>query len=105
MEFLSSEAIRQATVDSIREKNESIIQIEDRHAQAKKAIEEKALKQEKKVHEQKQEWAIAQATINGALAVTAAWANPAAWLMIPFIIASTLAEIVAIKNQKFDSGG
>jgi len=105
MEFLSSETIRQGEVERVRAKHEAIIQIEDKHAQAKARIEKKALAEEKKVREQQREWAVAQAVINGAVAVTAAWSNPAAWLMIPFIIASVLAEVASIKSQKFASGG
>ena len=48
----------------------------------------------------------AQATINGALAITSAWINPlTAPFTIPLIIATTAAQLAVIESQQFAKGG
>ena len=50
--------------------------------------------------------AIAQAAVNAALAITAAWVSPyTAPFVIPLIIASTAAQIAVIESQEFAKGG
>jgi len=67
---------------------------------------------EKKYLEKKKKWAIAQALINGALAVTnlignvpLSALNPATWVGIGLATVATAAQVAAISAQSFASGG
>jgi len=60
----------------------------------------------KKYFEREKRMGIAQAIINGAIGITAAWKNPyAAPFIIPLIAASTAAQVAMIATQSFASGG
>ena len=74
--------------------------------------EEKREAIERKYFQKQKKWAIAQALINGALAVTNMIAtvpgsviNPATWVGIAIAAASTLAQVAIIARQKFKRGG
>ena len=75
------------------------------NAKAREQIEKEYFQRQKK-------WAIAQAIINGALAVTNMIAhipgsviNPATWVGIGIAVASTIAQIAVISGQKMAEGG
>ena len=62
---------------------------------------------ERKYHRKQQALAIAQAVINGAVAVTKVGAQSGilSFLTVPLIIAQTLAQVALIASQKFAKGG
>jgi len=112
MEFISNNETRMAEVERIAQQHTAIIQIEDRHAAAKERLEKAALKEEEKLRKKQREWAITQALINGALAITNIWATtPKAdfgimtAVLTAMSIASTAVQIAAIKSQNFAEGG
>jgi len=80
-----------------------------RQAEAKKTLLAKQKAEEDEYRKKQQKYAIAQALINGALAVTNIIANVknyALWaFLIPFTIATTALQIKAIKAQTFARGG
>ena len=81
---------------------------ERRQSEARKVLLAKQKAEEDEYRKKQQGYAIAQALINGALAVTNILANmkPIFWAFaIPFSIATTALQIKAIKAQTFAGGG
>lgn len=108
MEFLANDEIRMAETQRVADQYTELTQIEDRHALAKKKIEEKALAEEKKIRKQQQEWAVTQALINGALAVTNVLATvpfPYSLIVAAITAGLTAVEVSAIKSQSYADGG
>lgn len=79
-----------------------------KQAKAEKILKDKQKAEEDEIKKKQQKFAIAQAFINGALAITNILANghPLLWpIQIPFAIAMTAFQIAAISQQKFADGG
>jgi hypothetical protein len=80
----------------------------EKQAKAEAVLKEEQDAKERALKEKQKKMSIAQAYINGALAITNILANssPLLWaFMIPMTIATTAIQVAAIEEQKFAKGG